>query len=320
MRDLKTTALAGVVAFGAALAEVAPAMAHGHRDRGVVSGFQSHGAPANAPMHHGDRNDFAAILAVSGISIAIASRTVGASRCVAATSSAVIGASIATDGMEATNPAAVRQPRALRPRPSVCSSTTRDAGLKCNMDAGLKIAQIASLVGDPARANMLVALINGGTLTASKLAYVSGVSAQTASGHLAKLDDAGLLRVQKQGRRPYFCLASPRVAHMLEGIMFVAQDGPARQREWRGGDRGGHRFFWRAPGIDLSFGSKRRVFCRPCLDWSERRPHLAGIVGAAILNHALVHDWVRRARDRELSITPAGRRGLFETFGIESGD
>jgi len=228
------------------------------------------------------------------------------------------------------------------------------------MDSGPKIAQIASLVGDPARANMLAALINGCTLTASELAYVARVSPQTASGHLAKLDDAGLLLVQKQGRRRYFRLASPLVAHMLEGIMLVAQDGPARQSsEWRGGealrnartcydhlagriavriadcliqrshvvldDDGGTvteagLAFLEGAGIDLSFGSKRRVFCRPCLDWSERRPHLAGIVGAALLNHALVRDWVRRVQDsRALSITPAGRRGFFETYGIELG-
>lgn len=228
------------------------------------------------------------------------------------------------------------------------------------MDAGPKIAQIASLVGDPARANMLAALINGGALTASELAYVSGVSPQTASGHLAKLDDAGLILVQKQGRRRYFRLASPLIAHMLEGLMVAAQDRPARQcSEWRGGEAlrnartcydhmagriavriadsliehshvvldadGGvvteaGLAFLESAGIDLNFGSKRRVFCRPCLDWSERRSHLAGVVGAALLNHALVHDWVRRTRDtRALSITAAGRRGFFETFGIEPG-
>lgn len=225
------------------------------------------------------------------------------------------------------------------------------------MDTGPKIAQIASLVGDPARANMLAALINGGALTASELAYVSGVSPQTASGHLAKLDDAGLILAQKQGRRCYFRLASPLIAHMLEGLMVAAQDGPARQcNEWRGGEAlrnartcydhmagriavrisdclvqhshvvldadGGMvteagLAFLEGAGIDLSFGSKRRVFCRPCLDWSERRPHLAGVVGAALLNHALVHDWVRRTRDtRALSITAAGQRGFFETYGI----
>jgi DNA-binding transcriptional ArsR family regulator len=229
------------------------------------------------------------------------------------------------------------------------------------MDTGPKISQIASLVGDPARATMLVSLMDGRALTASELAYVSGVSPQTASGHLAKLSDAGLLSLEKQGRRRYFRLASPLVGRMLKGLMVVAQDGPARQRNpWRGGETlrnartcydhmagrvavriadrlvershvvldqdGGMvteagQAFLRDVGVDLYSGSKRRVFCRPCLDWSERRPHLAGIVGAALLDHALDRDWVQRARDgRALSITPAGKQGFAETFGIEAGD
>src|SRR5881227_300084 len=94
------------------------------------------------------------------------------------------------------------------------------------MDTGPKIAQVAALIGDPARANMLSALMDGRTLTASELAYVSGVAPQTASGHLAKLSDAGLLALAKRGRRRYFRLASPHVARVLEGLMVVAQDGP----------------------------------------------------------------------------------------------
>src|SRR5882724_11260248 len=109
------------------------------------------------------------------------------------------------------------------------------------MDTGPKIAQVAALVGDPARANMLSALMDGRTLTASELAYVSGVAPQTASGHLAKLSDAGLLALEKQGRRRYFRLASPLVARMMEGLMVVAQEGPARQCNlWRGGETVGH--------------------------------------------------------------------------------
>jgi DNA-binding transcriptional ArsR family regulator len=226
------------------------------------------------------------------------------------------------------------------------------------MDTGPKIAQVAALVGDPARANMLSALMDGRTLTASELAYVSGVAPQTASGHLAKLSDAGLLALQKQGRRRYFRLASPLVARMLEGLMVLAQEGPARQRNlWRGGDTlryartcydhmagriavaiadqlvqqsfilldedGGQltdagRSFFNEFGVDLGIASKRRVFCRPCLDWSERRPHLAGAVGAAILRHALEHDWVEHIRDsRALVVTPDGVRGLATTFGID---
>src|SRR3954453_18224943 len=104
------------------------------------------------------------------------------------------------------------------------------------MDTGPKIAQVAALVGDPARANMLACLMDGRALTASELAYVSGVSPQTASGHLAKLSDAGLLTLEKQGRHRYFRLASQQVGHMLEGLMVVAHAGRARAGpHWRGG-------------------------------------------------------------------------------------
>jgi DNA-binding transcriptional ArsR family regulator len=228
------------------------------------------------------------------------------------------------------------------------------------MDTGPKIAQVAALVGDPARANMLSALMDGRTLTASELANVSGVAPQTASGHLVKLNDAGLLALEMQGRRRYFRLASPLVARMLEGLMVVAQEGPARQRNlWRGGDTLRHartcydhmagriavaiaerlvqqsfilldedggqltdagRSFFNEFGVDLRLTSKRRVFCRPCLDldWSGRRPLLAGAVGAAILRHALDHDWVEHVRDsRALVVTPVGVRGLATTFGTE---
>jgi len=227
------------------------------------------------------------------------------------------------------------------------------------MDTGPKIAQVASLAGDPARANMLACLMDGRALTASELAYVSGVSPQTASGHLAKLHDAGLLALEKQGRRRYFRLASPLVARMLEGIMVVAQDGPARHHNhWRGGDalriartcydhmagriavgiagslvershilldedggqvtEEGHAFL-AGVGVRLPSVSKRRVFCRPCLDWSERRPHLAGAVGAAILSHALDSGWVQRVKDsRALTVTPTGCREFAAIFGIRN--
>jgi DNA-binding transcriptional ArsR family regulator len=225
------------------------------------------------------------------------------------------------------------------------------------MDKGPNIAQVASLVGDPARANMLAALLDGKALTASELAYVAGVPPQTASGHLAKLSDAKLLALEKQGRHRYFRLASALVGQMLEGLMAVAETGPARHRpHWQGGDalRGartcydhlagrlavsiadtliarGHvildgdggnvteagRTFLESAGIDLATASKRRVFCRPCLDWSERRPHLAGALGAAICRHTLAQGWLIPISDsRALEITAKGRQSLFETFGI----
>jgi DNA-binding transcriptional ArsR family regulator len=227
------------------------------------------------------------------------------------------------------------------------------------MDTGPKIAQVAALVGDPARANILASLMDGRALTASELAYISGVAPQTASGHLAKLSDAQLLAVERQGRNRYFKLASPHVGRMLEGLMVVAQEGPARrQHRWRGGDAlrtartcydhmagriavgiadslitnahvvldddGGKvtdagRAFLEGVGIDLAATSKRKVFCRPCLDWSERRPHLAGAVGGALLEHALSRGWVERLKDsRALTVTAAGHQGFAETFGLIS--
>ena len=89
------------------------------------------------------------------------------------------------------------------------------------------VAEIAALVGNPARANILMALIDGRALTASELAYVAGVSPQTTSEHLAKLREANLLSLTKQGRHCYFRLGSPKVARMIEGIMVVAADATA---------------------------------------------------------------------------------------------
>lgn len=92
------------------------------------------------------------------------------------------------------------------------------------------IAEIAALIGDPARANMLLALMAGRALTAGELAYAAQVAPQTASAHLGKLAGARLLALEKQGRHRYFRLASPEVAEMLEGLMAVAVDGAPRYR------------------------------------------------------------------------------------------
>jgi DNA-binding transcriptional ArsR family regulator len=99
------------------------------------------------------------------------------------------------------------------------------------------VAEIASAIGNPARTNILIALLAGCSLTAKELAHAAGVSPQTTSGHLVRLTDARLLIVTKQGRHSYFRLASPLVGNMLERIMAVASDGPQRYRpHWRGGD------------------------------------------------------------------------------------
>ncbi len=228
------------------------------------------------------------------------------------------------------------------------------------MTIALCIAEIAALAGDPARANMLSALIDGRRLSAGELAYEARVTPQTASAHLAKLVEAGLLVDEKQGRCRYFRLASPKVARMLEAIMIVAADNAPRYRPaWlrdpalrlartcydhlagrlgvaladalieRGhaelDDDGGQITgegirFLEGVGVDLSAGGRRR-FCRPCLDWSERRPHLAGAVGAALARHSFSLGWIERiAHGRAVRITPSGLAGFRDTFGISLSD
>jgi DNA-binding transcriptional ArsR family regulator len=225
------------------------------------------------------------------------------------------------------------------------------------MTDSTQIAATAALLGDPARANMLAALMDGRALTAKELAYAAHVSPQTTSGHLGKLTQAGLLILQKQGRHRYYQLASPLVGQMLEGIMAVAgaaEPATPRSSTWRGGEalrtarscydhlagrlgvgladslceRGhlaltadggevtdsGHRFL-RAFGAAPEPG--RRVFCRPCLDWSERRPHIAGRLGAALACRCFELGWIARQRDtRAVAITEAGRAGFAAQFGV----
>jgi len=224
------------------------------------------------------------------------------------------------------------------------------------MKEGPDIARIASLVGDPARANILTALMGGGALTASELALEAGVSLPTASSHLAKLMDGGLLTLASQGRHRYYGLATPQVAAMLESIMGVASSvGPKRTRPGpkdeamrearvcydhlaggyavamfdgfvtRGivqveGDEvrlgGSGESFFEALGIDTSeLAGQRRQMCRACLDWSVRRTHLAGTLGAAILDKIMMEKWARREKDsRVVRFTPRGRVAFQKAF------
>lgn len=228
-----------------------------------------------------------------------------------------------------------------------------------NTGSPAALAEIGALLGDPARANMLLALIAGRPLTAGELAWSARVTAQTASGHLAKLSEAGLLAVERQGRHRYYRLASPLIAQMLEGMQVVAAlQSPPRYRPasriddalkagrtcydhlagrlgvaiadamvTRGlvvltGDGGaatpeGEAFLGR---LEVDAGSKpgqKRCFCRPCLDWSERRPHIAGALGAALARRCFELHWIARVKDsRAVTVTPAGRQGLADIFGI----
>lgn len=217
------------------------------------------------------------------------------------------------------------------------------------MKDGPDLSRIASLVGDPARANMLSALMSGTALTASELALEAGVSLPTASSHLAKLSEGGLVTVASQGRHRYYALAGSEVAAMLEAISGVAASvGPKRvrpgprddaMREARicydhlAGEKGVALFdhltqkrllktsgqeaaltpngrAWFADfGVDVAqLQGKRRPLCRACLDWSVRRSHLAGSLGAATLERMFALNWARReAGSRVVRFTPKGR-------------
>ena len=224
------------------------------------------------------------------------------------------------------------------------------------MKEGPSIAPIAALAGDPARANMLAALMSGKALTASELASEAGVTAQTASSHLAKLEDGGLVSAVKQGRHRYFRLADEDVAEMLEKMTGVAaRAGHLRTRTGPGepalrkarvcydhlaGEMGVQMFdslmrsrrlaardgelrltrtgqaFLADLGIDLEEASaSRRPLCKSCLDWSQRRTHLAGALGAALLDRIYALNWARRARNsRTVLFTPAGEAKFNRLF------
>jgi DNA-binding transcriptional ArsR family regulator len=230
------------------------------------------------------------------------------------------------------------------------------------MTEGPNIAEVAALVGGPARANMLAALMDGRALTAKELAYVARVSPQTTSGHLAKLADAHLLTCLRQGRHRYYRVASPLVARMLESIALVAAiEAPPRRRPRSPRDdalrlartcydhlagrlgvaiadalvaRGavvlsedggevtaeGAMFLADRLAIDLARTPRRRTFCRPCLDWSERRFHLAGALGTALAERGFALGWIERIRDtRAVAITPRGQVALRELLHVDSG-
>ncbi|HEY7246348.1 MAG TPA: helix-turn-helix transcriptional regulator [Xanthobacteraceae bacterium] len=226
------------------------------------------------------------------------------------------------------------------------------------MTADVRMAEVAALVGDPARANILAALMGGRALTAGELVDVAGVSPQTTSGHLGRLAEGRLIACVKQGRHRYYRIATHRVAEMLEGIMAVVADAPPRHRPpsklddamrtartcydhfagklgvgmtdalcargqlLLGADGGevtesGVAFFQEL-GVDLGAArQRRRVFCRPCIDWTERRPHMGGSIGAALAQRCFDLRWLDRMRgSRALVVTPRGQRGLKDAFGL----
>ncbi|MBO4228280.1 helix-turn-helix transcriptional regulator [Bradyrhizobium neotropicale] len=228
------------------------------------------------------------------------------------------------------------------------------------MKAGPDIAMVASLVGDPARANMLTALLSGRALTASELAQEAGITPQTASSHLSKLETGGLIEPEKQGRHRYYRLTGTDVAGVLEGLAGLAARAghmrvrtgpkdPALRRaricyDHLAGDLGvqmldsmkkqrlirqskdameltgeGKRFIAKALQIDAdALLHPRRPVCKACLDWSERRHHLAGTLGAAIMERFTELKWAARDTtpgSRVVNFSRNGEKRFAALFG-----
>jgi DNA-binding transcriptional ArsR family regulator len=224
------------------------------------------------------------------------------------------------------------------------------------MKYGPDIAIVAQLLGDPARANMVMALMSGQALSAAELAHEAGVTPPTATGHLNKLVSLGLLKGEKQGRHRFFQLCDPDVGEAVEALIAVAaRAGHLRTRPgpkdeamrharscydhlggrlavdltgrwlaaglliWRGGafqlTRKG-RDFLLGRGIELnSLESLKRPLCRSCMDWSERRPHLGGSLGAAILAHVVREGWaVRGQGQRAVSFSRRGEENFVRWY------
>jgi len=229
------------------------------------------------------------------------------------------------------------------------------------MDDEPGIPRIASLLADPARAKILRTLIDGTRRPAGELAYTANISAQSASAHLAKLVDGGLLAHEAQGRHRYFRLANAQVADAIESLaslsvavrpraprsplpsksvpvqflnartcydhlagetavrvceaMLKARWLTAEARDFRVTRLGEKELA--ALEVDLAAARRsRRVFARACVDLTQRRPHIGGALGAALLDLYVERGWILRARrSRVVTITPKGQEAFRRAFG-----
>ena len=223
-----------------------------------------------------------------------------------------------------------------------------------------RLARVAALVADPSRARMLAFLLSGEYASAGELARTASVGAATASAHLVKLVDAGMLVCEPRGRHRYFRIADADVAHALEALAMVAErsshdrawSAPARLRLREArccyGHLAGRRgvalldrllalgWLEDAPdgyaltdagvaglaqlGFDaatLRAGASHRI-AYPCLDWSERRDHLAGKLASGLLSHFIERGWLRRiGSERALELTPPGQQALAPLVAID---
>jgi DNA-binding transcriptional ArsR family regulator len=224
------------------------------------------------------------------------------------------------------------------------------------MLADADISTPAALIGDPTRATILTALADGTALPASELAQRAGISRSTASVQLAKLVDGRLLEVERSGRHRYYRLADASIAAAIEALAVIAPHRPARSLgQARAGSelqaartcydhlagalgvgllaslqrrrlvtadlevtpRGRARFA--ELGIDLDEVARaRRPLTRACLDWTERRHHLAGALGAALATRFFELGWIeRRPTSRAVRVTSQGRRAFERELAVE---
>ncbi len=220
------------------------------------------------------------------------------------------------------------------------------------------VSQVAAAIAEPARTKILCSLMDGHARTSTELAAIAEVSASTASAHLAKLKELALVRLHVQGRHRYYSLADKRVAQALEALMVIGQNAaptfnprtPDRlqfartcydhmagtlavllhdrmidagwlleidEQVYQLSDSGEALF--EGLGIDVKdLGALRRRFACPCLDWSMRRSHLGGALGAALLQMAIKRKWVTQDLDsRALALTALGRKELSSRFAVE---
>lgn len=239
-------------------------------------------------------------------------------------------------------------------------------GTRTPSGCGADIAPVAALMADPARATMLGALLGGHPLAAGELSQLAGVSPATASAHLGKMLDGGLVAVTRQGRHRYYSLAGHEIATVIEAIAEISPVKPVRslrqsreadalaqartcydhlagragvalldallqQQILTGSGTGKHAAYKvTADGVDTlaDFGlnvaeisRSRRRFAGACLDWTQRRPHLNGALGAAVTARLLELGWIEYGPSkRAVRVTGPGRDGLAAAFGWSAPD
>jgi DNA-binding transcriptional ArsR family regulator len=220
-----------------------------------------------------------------------------------------------------------------------------------------KFVELTGLICEPTRAKMLWNLLDGRAYTAGELAIVADVSPTAASNHLTKLLEAALVKVETQGRHRYFSFAKPEVAYAVESLASLASenDGGLKKIETQEGIKYCRTCYDHLAGLvgvritealenkniivkseahytitkkgwawledfgitEEVLSNRRRAVTRQCLDWSERRPHLAGQLGAALLEKMLEKKWLRKVKfSRELIVTSKGSEEIYELLKI----